>query len=336
MFQEAGSAPDAVAEHLCQTKDRIGELVQLVCTFDPQFVATCARGSSDHAATFGKYLIETRVGLPVVSLAPSIASVFKAPIKLGRALFITVSQSGASPDLITAAGVAKAEGALVIGLINAPGSGLEEVCDHILPLCAGPEESVAATKSYILSLVALAGLVARWSGDQNLTDGLGRLPQALGRAWKQDWSSGVSVLSGCTNLFVISRGLGLGIAQEAALKFKETSGIHAEALSAAEVRHGPMALVQNGFPILLFPSPDIPGADTDQMAKDFLKRGATLVSVGRDCKGAVILPFATMDASVLDYILMIQSFYRMMNAVALARGYNPDKPPFLKKVTETV
>src|SRR4029077_14707969 len=162
---------------------------------------------------------------------------------LSGTVMLAISQSGASPDLLAAVASARAAGARIVALVNAESSPLAQLADDLLPLHAGPERSVAATKSYIASLAALAQLVASWSEDHELTAALRETPALLARAWQLDWSAAVARLVTATNLYVIGRGIGLGVAQGAALKFKEACGLHAEALSAAELRHGPMALV---------------------------------------------------------------------------------------------
>ena len=336
MFQEAQGAADATRLHLDRAEEIIDRLLVKIFALSPRFVVTCARGSSDHAATFAKYLIETRLGLPVVSLAPSIASLFDAPIQLSGSLFIAISQSGGGPDLVASARKARSQGALVVGLINARGSVLQKECDYVVPLYAGPEKSVAATKSYILSLVAISHLVAKWTQDRYLHEGLEKLPDTMETAWGEDWSAGTRVLATTANLFTVSRGLGLAIAQEAALKFKETSGMHAEGFSSAEVKHGPMALIKDGFTVLLFASHDLPEDHHDQMVADFIARGATVLSAGQNHRDAIPLPVPKASDPVFSYILMILAFYRMANAVSLKRGHDPDEPPFLKKVTETL
>jgi len=142
---------------------------------------------------------------------------------------------------------ARAAGAHIVALVNAEDSPLAQLADDLIPLCAGTERSVAATKSYITSLAAIVQLVANWTRDAQLAAALQQAPELLERAWQLDWSAAVTHLTAANNLYVIGRGLGLAIAQEAALKFKETCGLHAEAVSAAELRHGPMALVGAAF-----------------------------------------------------------------------------------------
>ncbi|WP_066093938.1 SIS domain-containing protein [Xanthomonas massiliensis] len=332
MFREAAQAADVVAAQFARNRAVVERLAAELRAAPPPFIATCARGSSDHAATYGKYLFETRLGIVTASASPSVGSVYEAPLRLAGALYLVISQSGKSPDLLRNAEAAKAAGAHVVALVNVEDSPLAALADTVIPLGAGPERSVAATKSYIASLSALLQLAAHWKQDPALIGALDALPQALRQAWTLDWHSLVDGLAGASNLFVLGRGLGLAVAQEAALKCKETSGLHAEAYSSAEVKHGPMALVGPGFPVLAFAQPDETGLGTRALAEEFRRRGAAvwLAGAGGD------LPLAAAPDPACAPLLAIQSFYRAVNALALRRGYNPDVPPHLNKVTETV
>jgi glucosamine--fructose-6-phosphate aminotransferase (isomerizing) len=207
--------------------------------------------------------------------------------------------------------------------------------DEPIALHAGAETSVAATKSYIATLSCVVQLVAHWAQDFGLSAELARLPAQLARAWQCDWSTGVDALAGAHNLYVVARGFGLGIAQEAALKLKETCGLHAEAFSSAEVKHGPMALVREGFPVLMFTQDDETRAGIEALAAEFAARGAKVLLAGARARGAITLPTITAHP-VLEPVLAIQSFYAMANQLSLARGLDPDRPPHLLKVTETV
>ena len=341
MHNEAAQAAEVVAAQFARNREAIAALAAQLRAAPPPFVATCARGSSDHAATYAKYLIETQLGVVTASLSPSIGSVYASPLRLKGALFIAISQSGKSPDLLRNAEAAKASGARVVALVNVEDSPLARLADTVIPLGAGPEKSVAATKSYLASLAAIAQLVAHWKDDPVLLAALDTLPQALHDAWQQDWSPLTDGLVDARNLFVLGRGLGLGAAQEAALKFKETCGLHAEAYSSAEVKHGPMALVGAGFPVLVFAQPDETGPGALAVADEFHGRGAEVwvaSAATRDAgKGSsVALPLASAAHPALAPLLTVQSFYRAINALALRRGHNPDLPPHLNKVTETV
>lgn len=337
MHREAAEAPERVADFLAARSDHLAPVVTATQDYAPNFVVTCARGSSDHAATYTKYLIEKKLGLPVVSHAPSLSSVFERPLNYNGALFIAISQSGGSPDLIRSVEMARAGGALTVALVNTVPSPLTEVCEHVVPLMAGPETSVAATKSCIASLAAVASLVALLSGDDDLAAGLNALPSALSTAANLDWSAAADLLKHANNFYVVGRGLGLGIAQESALKFKETSGLHAEAFSAAEVKHGPMALVKPGFPMLMYAPSSAASKSFKEAAKQAVAAGGSVLSVGADINGAkAVLPTVDGLHPALAPIAMIQSFYPMVNALAVARGYDPDQPPQLRKVTETL
>jgi glucosamine--fructose-6-phosphate aminotransferase (isomerizing) len=332
MHREAAEAPDAVArflDHNAETLDRIGIRLRAV---PPAFVVTCARGSSDHAATYGKYLIETMLGVPTASAAPSVSSIFGANARAPGALCIAISQSGRSPDLLETARAYKTGGAYLVAIVNDQGSPLAALADEGLPMCAGPERSVAATKSYIASLAALAALVAHWAQDIDLQTQLSALPVTMRSAFALDWSSAQNILADARNLFVIGRGYSLGIAQEAALKFKETCGLHAEAFSSAEVRHGPMAIVGRDFPVLAFATSDTAGDDVRSVVAQFAERDAAVMLA--DAAGGGSLGALSAHAA-LEPILMVQSFYRFVNALAVARGIDPDAPPHLKKVTQT-
>lgn len=336
MFSEAASASQVVADQLRENESLMENIGKQLRERQPHVIATCARGSSDHAATYAKYLIETYAGTPTASFAPSVSSVYAAKQNMSGAVFLALSQSGASPDLLASATAAKDAGAHVIALVNVADSPLAELADDVVPLRAGPETSVAATKSYIATLTALAQLVAAWTESDTLKQALKELPGQLLQAWELDWQAAVDALEGATNFFVIGRGVGLGIAQEAALKFKETAGLHAEAYSAAEVRHGPMAIVSRGFPVLLFTQNDETRVGVDAVVEDFTARGAVVLVAGKAYANAVNLPSLDGVAAATAPIVFIQSFYKMVNALAVARGYNPDNPPHLQKVTETL
>lgn len=336
MYKEAESASAIVAEQLRLNASTVSRVGKLIKDLDPSVVLTCARGSSDHAATYAKYLIETHAGTPTASFAPSVSSVYAARQRMQGAVFLALSQSGKSPDLQASAEAAKEAGALVIALVNVADSPLAVLADEVIPLHAGVESSVAATKSYIATLSALTHLVSAWTGSESLTDALKDLPAQLEQAWHLDWQAGVDMLKEARNFFVIGRGVGLGIAQEAALKFKETAGLHAEAYSAAEVRHGPMAIVNQGFPVLVFSQDDGTRPGVDAVVTDFISRDAVVAVAGTAYEGAINLPSLDNVPAATAPILFVQSFYKMVNALAVARGYDPDSPPHLRKVTETV
>ena len=331
MFREAAESAAAVGRQRAANDARVRALGYKLRAIAPRAVVTCARGSSDHAATYAKYLLETRAGVVTASAAPSVASVYGARQHMRGNLLLAISQSGRSPDLVASARAAKEAGALVAALVNDESSPLAALADITLPLAAGEETSVAATKTCIASLAALVHLAAEWTRDPELHRALERLPEDLERAWQLDWSAASEPLRVASDLFVLARGLGLGIAQEAALKCKETCGLHAEAFSAAEVRHGPQALLRGAFPALVFCQDDVTREGTQALARELAARGVDVWMAGGSEER---LPTLAAHPAVQP-ILMLQSFYRLANAVALGRGHDPDDPPHLVKVTET-
>jgi len=336
LHREAAEAADTVARQLERNNAVVRKLAAGLRDHAPPFVATCARGSSDHAATYAKYVIETQTGCVTASASPSIESIYSVPLRLRDALYIVISQSGASPDLLRSAEAARTAGARVVALVNAEDSPLAALADTVIPLQAGPEKSVAATKSFIGSLSAVLHLVAHWRQDEVLIKALQGLPDQLRHAFELDWSPLVDGLRDMHDLFVLGRGYGLGAAQEAALKLKETCALHAEAFSSAEVRHGPMELVGPRLPVLLFAQQDEALAGVMATARDFHQRGAEVWTAAPGASGRDALPIVPTGQPMFAPILAIQSFYRAVNALAIARGRDPDRPPHLAKVTETV
>jgi len=225
MYREAHESAEVVERQFAANDSVVTALAQSLRAQPPRFIVTCARGSSDHAAAYAKYVFETQLGIVTASVSPSVTSVYAAPQHWEGALFIAISQSGKSPDLVRNAQAAKLAGARVVAMVNVEDSPLAAIADTVIPLHAGPERSVAATKSYMAALAAVLHLCARWRGDRALVDSLHALPEALRASWDADWSSLTDGLVDAHNLFVVGRGFGLGIALEAALKFKETCGL---------------------------------------------------------------------------------------------------------------
>jgi glucosamine--fructose-6-phosphate aminotransferase (isomerizing) len=336
LWREAAEAPGVVRAQLGANAPGIRELAAQLRASPPRAVVTLGRGSSDHAATFARYLIETRLGVMTASNAPSVSSVYEAAPAMDEALCLVISQSGRSPDILAAAEAARAAGARVVALVNDADSPLAAQANVTLPLLAGTELSVAATKSYVASLTAVLQLVAHWNEDTKLLGALGGLPDLLDRAWAQDWSAALPALAAARSLYVLGRGIGFGVAEEAALKLKETCGLHAEAFSAAEVRHGPMALVGPDFPVLAFAQSDETQEGVEAACAAAAAQGAPVFKVGGGAQVGVISLPSECACPVLEPVGYVLSFYRLANALALARGLDPDRPRGLSKITETL
>jgi len=336
MERETREAPAVVQRLLRENRDACESLGRRLKDTPPAYAVTCARGSSDHAATYTQYLIEMHLGLPTASWPPSITSVYKTRPRMNGALFLAISQSGRSPDLVGSANAARGAGAFVVSLTNQDASPLAEASDICLPLHAGEERSVAATKTFIASCAGALQVIAHWTGAAELQATLDRLPQALVQALDRDWGAGVETFAAAENALVVARGHCLGIAQEAALKFKETGRLHAEAFSAAEVQHGPMALVRKSFPVLALVQDDATGPGTRSVIADLRAMGATVFSAEQGVPETGRLPLPDGLDSTTAPIAMVQSFYLLAEKVARARGLDPDHPPHLRKVTETL
>ena len=337
MLDEARSAPARVADQLARDADRYDALGARLRAHPPSGgTVTVARGSSDHAAAYFAYLVMSRYGRLVTSLPMSLVTLYGAPLHTHDTLAVSVSQSGRSPDLVEPVQQFRQGGGTTVAMVNAVESPLAEAAEWVLPLHAGPELSVAATKSFICALSAGARMAGHWHGDRALLDALATLPDALERAAQLDWSAGLDTLAGAHRMMVIGRGTGLGIAQEAALKFKETCAIQAEVFSSAEVQHGPMALVDLGYPMLVFAPPGPAQAGLVQLADQMRGRGARVLLAASADVASRQLTLATTGLADLDPIAAVQSFYLLVEAVARARGRNPDRPPHLNKVTSTL
>lgn len=335
MFREAAASAAVVETQLNRNSDLAHRLGAELRARPKKAVVTLARGSSDHAAVYARYLIETRLGVLTSSAAPSVASLYTSGSHLRDTIVLAISQSGQSPDLLASADAARSAGAYLVAFVNDEGSPLGRIANCTVPLCAGEETSVAATKSFIASMASILHVVAHWSEEPDLIDSLELLPRQLQRAWELDWGIGLERFRGVDSLYVLGRGLGLGVAGEAALKFKETCGLHAEAFSAAELQHGPLAIVRASFPILVFAQQDETYDSMKQLVRELRGYGAEVTTVGLREPFEGALPFVDA-APVTAPMLQIQSFYRMVNALSVDRGLDPDRPRHLSKVTETL
>lgn len=342
MLEEALAAPECVARLLAQDGAAYAALAEHLRQRPADALLTLARGSSDHAAQHLAYLVMARLGRLVTSLPMSLVTLYGARLPAAALQCFAFSQSGQSPDLVEPTRQLRAAGAGTVAVVNDTASPLAAAAEFVLPLHAGDERSVAATKSYIAQLVAGARLVAAWQQDSALISAVAALPQTLATAAALDWSAAVALLQGAEQLFVIGRGPGLAVAQEAALKFKETCGMQAEAFSGAEVQHGPMALVGAGWPVLVLAPRGPAQAGLLELAQRLHARGAAVLLALPEAQRALAaaqglqtLPLATAAHEDLDAIAAVQSFYPMVEALSRARGRDPDRPPFLAKVTRT-
>lgn len=335
---ELREAPDAVRGQAHNLADPLARLVARLVRRQPNLVLTCARGSSAHAATFGKHLIERHLGIPAAAAAPNIATIYRRRLHLKDQLFLAISQSGASDDLVETAIMARESGALTVALVNNVESPLAAACEIILPMGAGSELSIAATKTFIASLAALLRLTSLWSKEGALQHSCDRLAERIAEAAELDWTDALRPLADAESLVSIGRGPTLAIAREAALKLKETCALHAEAFSSAEFRHGPLALVSKDYPIMIFAPTDESMMGIPGLIADLQSKGAQLLvagTAGTTEKQMCQLPTLPPEHADADAICLIQSFYAFLIRLAERRGTDVDCPPHLQKITRT-
>nr|WP_250809089.1 SIS domain-containing protein [Neorhizobium tomejilense] len=336
MRKEIDEIPEAAARLLDGSAAELAAAGRALREKDPAFLITIARGSSDHAATFIKYAVELTAGRPVASLGPSLASIYGANLKLDGGAAIAISQSGKSPDIVAMTEAAAKAGAVTIALTNTLPSPIASASAHAININAGPELAVAATKSFVNSIVAGLALLSEWVGDEALKAAIHNLPGHFEKAVKLDWSELANELGDAESLYMLGRGPALAIASEAALKFKETSNMHAEAYSAAEVLHGPVALVEKRFPVVTFAARDAAETSAIEIADSLAAKGALAFATSDKVKDARRLPFVATGHPITDALTLILPFYSFVEAWSRAKGFNPDAPVALKKVTETL
>ncbi|ASP32677.1 SIS domain-containing protein [Labrenzia sp. VG12] len=334
MRREIEEIPDAARRLLADGAPEIREIAARAGA--PVFLASVARGSSDHAATFLKYAAEIYLGLAMASLGPSVSSIYSGRVKLNQALVIAISQSGASPDILSVVESADKQGAFTVGLTNTADSALARLSKATVDIGAGPERSVAATKTFVNSVLAGLLLLAEIGDDKTLLKALADLPGQFEKAIDMDWQALAEPIEKRGSLYVIGRGPGLAIAHEAALKFKETCQIHAEAYSSAEVMHGPVSIVENGYPILALGVRDAAEEGLAQAADRMVDQGGSVFATSDKVQRAHKLQFVSADHPLTDALVQIVSFYAFIEWFARHRGFNPDVPKHLKKVTQTV
>jgi len=332
MAREIAEIPAAAARLLARS-DVLGTIVERVERAKPRMVVFCGRGSSGHVGVYLRYLFEARLGLLVSSAAPSVVTAYRRPPDMRDALFVVVSQSGRSPDLVAATQVARRGGALTLAIVNDENSPAAVEAELVFPIGAGTERSVAATKTVVLSMIAGAQLVAAVARDDELSDGLRNLTARLSGAIACDWSAWANSVAHAAAAFVAGRGYGLGPVREIALKVAEILRVPTLGYSAAELRHGPRASISPNTPVLVLRQNDQAAATVDQLVRDLNGAGETVFTAGGP-DGT--LPWIGDGHPMCDPVVMLIPAYRAIETVALRRGFDPDNPPHLSKVTRTL
>jgi glucosamine--fructose-6-phosphate aminotransferase (isomerizing) len=331
MAREICESADVVAR-IVRDRAAISEIAKRLDIGTSPLAVLCGRGSSGHVGVFLRYLIETRLHLPVSASAPSVITAFRKPLTLRNALFIVISQSGRSPDLVAATRSARDAGARTVAIVNVVPSPVGDAAEFVIPISAGLEHSIAATKTVIGSMAAGAALIAELADDTTLGAALERLPERLHRALTLDWSAVGRDLVGASAVFVASRGLGLGPAREIALKLAEILRLPALGFSAAELQHGPRAALSARTPVIMMRLMDETAATVDDLAREL---HASKIAVHLCGGPRSTVPWIGDDDPAIDAITMLIPAYRMIEQTARDWGFDPDRPPWLSKVTET-
>ncbi len=335
MRTEALEAPGVVENQFSENQQIFDEVTQYLNQKNPYSLVSIARGSSDHAAQYLNYLTTTKMGKLTTSLSMSAITLYQTEVDVSKSVGVAISQSGQSPDIIKPIEYMRSHNAPTLALLNDINSPLARASEWTIPLHAGPEKSVAATKSFIASLAASAGLIAAWKNDLELTRGLHHLPDDLLKAQKLDWTMPIKTLMQSKRIMIVGRGFGLSLALEAALKLKETCSIQAEAFSAAEIKHGPQALIEEGYPLLIFANRGPALHNMLELATDMRARGANVILAAPAFVKDKQLEIQSAHAEELDVITAIQSFYLMVEELSRNLGLDPDHPKHLAKVTKT-
>lgn len=335
MLREAAEAPAVIARQPALNREVNAELLAALRGTPPSYVVTLARGSSDHAATFLKYALETALGLPVASLGPSVHTLYGARLRLRGALVVAVSQSGAGPDVVETLAMAREAGALTVALVNVEDSPLAAAAQFVIPLRCGEERAVAATKSYLASLSALLPVIAQLGGDLALQAALEHLPAVLEQTLTLEEQARdlARHYRDEERLIVLARGLHWGVGQELALKLQETGGVQAGAYSAAEFSHGPKRLLTGGVRLLGLTSADAAWPATQEAYGALRGDGADLRTLGPAQGSTLNTP--PSNHPLTDPLASVLAGYLFAGHLALSRGLNPDTPPLLSKVTRT-
>jgi glucosamine--fructose-6-phosphate aminotransferase (isomerizing) len=333
--REIAEQPDAVARLLSREGARVARLAAPIRRLGVRFVLVAARGTSDNAARYAQYLFGILDGLPVALAAPSLTTLYRRPPDPRGGLVIGISQSGRSPDIVETIAAARRRGAPTLAIVGDPESPLARAASEVIPLHAGEERSVAATKSYTTQLAAVALLALSLAGKRALLRKLASVPEAMAVALGTDPAVRRMArrLAAASRAVVLARGINYPTAWEIALKLKELALILAEPYSSADFRHGPIALAEPSLPAVLVSAPrGRPERELLALARKLRERGSPLLPIGLPLPGAIPLPGHPELLSPLVAVLpgQLLAFH-----AARARGLDPDAPRGLKKVTET-
>jgi glutamine---fructose-6-phosphate transaminase (isomerizing) len=335
--QEIGEQPEVAARLLREAPEPLARAVHEIRDANPAGLMIAARGSSDHAATYAKYLFEIRNRLPVALAAPSAFGLYGSPPRVERFCVVGISQSGASVDICTVLEQARDQGALTVALTNEPDSRLARAARVVLDLGAGPERSVPASKTYLATLLLLAMLSNALDPDPAFAESLQKIPDALQQAIELEGSFDPVVEAlDAPRMAVLGRGYQLATAEEVALKITETCYAVAEAQSIADFLHGPVAAVEPGFSTLLLEAAGPAQQQMRELREKLEELGARVARVSDDrLDDPLVVSVATGLPESLTPLPFAVAGQLLALRLATLRGLDPDRPRGLRKVTIT-
>jgi glucosamine--fructose-6-phosphate aminotransferase (isomerizing) len=338
--EEIGEQPLLASRMLVESRAAVASIAARLRESKPRGFVIAARGSSDHAALYAKYLFGVRNHTMVALAAPSMFTSYNRPPNLEGNCVIGISQSGAAPDVIAVIEEAARQGVVTLAVTNDPESRLAHAAELLLPLGAGPERSVPASKTYVASLLALALISQALDPDESFEASLGQVPPALAAALEQDTELDRLVPALLApRAIVLGRGFNFSTAEEIALKLSETSYVLARAWSVADFEHGPIAVVEPGFPIVLVDGRGQMSADMESIGRRLIDHGCRVVRLldgtgdHADSEATVSLDSGLPEE--LTPLTLVVLGQLLAHRVALARGIDPDRPRALNKVTRT-
>jgi glucosamine--fructose-6-phosphate aminotransferase (isomerizing) len=341
LYHEIHEQPHVLEALLRQEEVTIRQLVAAIQQREINYVLIAARGTSDNAGRYANYLMGTFNALPVALAAPSLYTIYKRPPKLKNALVLGISQSGKSPDIVSVLEDAKQQGALTVAITNVAESDLASHADFVVDLHAGVERSIAATKTYTSELMAIAMLASHLCGDAEVQRSLQRVPDAVAQVLSVEPLVEVAAerYRYMTSCVVIGRGYNYASAFELALKLKELTYTIAEPYSSADFLHGPLALIEHGFPAIVIAPSGVMLPEIQEFIRVLRQRDAEPVVISDDAEtlalGRVALPLEVALPEWLSPIGAIVPGQLFAMYLAHARDYDPDHPRGLRKVTET-
>ncbi len=333
--------PAVISRLLHQGRESVETAADRIRDFAPEWVLIAARGTSDNAARYAQYLFGAHNRLGVGLAVPSLYTIYDAPPTASRALVIGISQSGQSPDVIAVIEESRRQGAVTLAITNDPASPLALAAECRVPVRAGEERAVAASKTYTSQLAALAMISAALEGEEARWDDLGQIPSAVETALSMcaDLDQLVSRFWDARQFIVVGRGFNYCTAFETALKIEETSQIIAEPYSAADLLHGPVAVIDSGFPVILVAPSGRAATDVPALFDLLEARGAEVVAISdrkdvlERAHGALPCPAAVPEW--LSPIVAAIPGQLFALGLARAKGLDPDHPRGLSKVTRT-